>query len=182
MARGRGAVAVRRVEADHQAGRRLTLDAGPTVTRDEALRRCSEPNFSNSAALGPLCLCAAARGLALRAAVYCRGGGICICVQTSCAPSFLNTPTPADHRPSPSEKPCVVFSRGACPPMGGTAHQPSRPPMAASMPCPAKHPCYCGPRRGRRASRKVCAGHEDTRPDRETPLASCRRARRALHR
>eukprot|EP00962_Isochrysis_galbana_P059507 scaffold33151_cov108-Isochrysis_galbana.AAC.3 len=25
----------------------------------------------------------------------------------------------------------LVFSRGACPPMGGTAHQPSRPPMAA---------------------------------------------------
>jgi len=28
------------------------------------------------------------------------------------------------------ENPCVIFSRGTCPPMGGTAHQPSRPPMA----------------------------------------------------
>eukprot|EP00962_Isochrysis_galbana_P034762 scaffold11824_cov125-Isochrysis_galbana.AAC.5 len=36
-----------------------------------------------------------------------------------------------DSTEESSKNPCVVFSRGACPPMGGTAHQPSRPPMAA---------------------------------------------------
>eukprot|EP00962_Isochrysis_galbana_P020068 scaffold5863_cov105-Isochrysis_galbana.AAC.4 len=49
--------------------------------------------------------------------------------------------------PLAEKKICVVFSRGACPPMDGTAHQPSRPQMwRLDARGPAKYPSLRHPR------------------------------------